>query len=356
MIGELNKPKILIVDDEESNLRTLRRILRPEYDVLTTTSGFEGIEILKNTNDIALIISDQRMPTMTGSQFFQEALKISPDSIRFLLTGYADLSAVIEAINTGHIYRYITKPWNTDELLINIKRAVEYYNTSKENIRLAKFNEKLVLELKELLFNTVSAISYALETKDSYTYGHSSRVTYYSIEIGAQLGFDEQYLSNLEFAGILHDIGKIGVPENILNKPGCLTDEEYLILCKHPIRGGQILSRLRNIEDIISFVVHHHEKYDGTGHPDHLTGDKIPMGARILAVADAYDAMTSDRPYRTRMSHEAAINELKLCSGTQFDPDMVNAFLQTYPGQTGQAPKFKEDCLYNELIKTSCNN
>lgn len=353
MIGSLHKPKILIVDDEESNLRTLKRILRLDYEVLTTKSGIDGIEILKQYKDIALIISDQRMPTMTGSQFFQEALKISPDSIRFLITGFADLSAVIEAINTGHIYRYITKPWNTDELLINVKRAVEYYKTSKENVRLAKFNESLVLELKELLFNTVSAISYALETKDSYTYGHSSRVTYYSVEIGIQLGLDQEKLSHLEFAGILHDIGKIGVPENILNKPGCLTEEEYSIISKHPIRGGQILSRLKNIDDIINYVIHHHEKYDGTGHPGQLAGDEIPLGARILAVADAYDAMTSDRPYRKRMTHQIAIDELKKCTKTQFDPVIVEAFLLTLPGKTGETPNLSDESPFSDIIKTT---
>lgn len=337
------KPKILVVDDEETNLRSLRRILRKDYDVLTAVSGQEGMEVLQQNKDVALILSDQRMPSMTGSQFLGESLRLSPDAIRFLITGYADMDAVVDAINTGHIYRYITKPWNPDELLIDIKRAVEHFMASKENTRLARFNEKLVMELKDLLFNTVSSISYALEAKDSYTYGHSSRVTYYAVEIGRIMNLDNQSLSYLEFAGLLHDIGKIGVPEQILNKPGHLTDDEYSIISKHPVRGGQILSRLKNIEDVIRCVVHHHERYDGTGHPDKLKGEEIPLGSRILAVADTYDAMTSDRPYRKALSHDVAIAELIKCSGTQFDPDIVQAFLKTRSGSTGYIPPLDND-------------
>lgn len=332
------KPKILVVDDEETYLRTLRRILRKDYNVLTANSGVEGIEVLTHNKDIALIMSDQRMPHMTGSAFLGESIDLSPDSIRVLVTGYSDMDAVIEAINTGNIYRYITKPWNADELLLDVKRAVEHYLTSKENVRLAKFNEKLVQDLKELLINTVSAISNALEAKDSYTYGHSYRVTYISIKIGEQLGLDSQSLSYLEFAGLLHDIGKIGVPEKILNKPGRLTDEEYTIISRHPERGGEILARLRNMNSVIECVIHHHERFDGTGHPQGLKGEDIPLGARILSVADSYDAMTSDRPYRDGMSHELALAELKRCCGTQFDPKIVEAFLQTETGKTGQVP------------------
>lgn len=337
------KPKVLVVDDEETYLRTLRRILRKDFDVLTAMSGSEGIEVLQQNRDVALILSDQRMPVMTGAAFLGEAIKLSPDSIRFLITGYADLDAVVEAINTGHIYRYITKPWNPDELLIDVKRAVEHYLTTRENLRLSKFNEQLVQDLKELLFNTVSAISNALEAKDSYTYGHSYRVTFYSIKIGEIIGLDQQQLSFLEFAGLLHDIGKIGVPELILNKPGRLTDEEYNIICRHPVRGGQILSRLKNMQYVIDCVVHHHERFDGTGHPDSLKGDKIPLGARILAVADAYDAMTSDRPYRKGMLHDIAVAELHRCSGTQFDPALVEAFLQTDTGKTGIIPQIEKE-------------
>jgi putative nucleotidyltransferase with HDIG domain len=344
------KAKILVVDDEESNLRTLRRILRSQYSVLTANSGTEGIEILRQNKDVALILSDQRMPYMTGSQFLGEAIKLSPNSIRFLITGYSDLDAVVDAINTGHIYRYITKPWNPDELLIDVKRAVEHFVATKENQRLSKFNEKLVDDLKELLINTVSAISNALEAKDSYTYGHSHRVTFYSVEIGRILGLDEQSLSYIEFAGLLHDIGKIGVPELILNKPGRLTDEEYGIISKHPLRGGRILSRLKNIQEVISSVIHHHERFDGTGHPDGLKGDQIPLGARILAVADSYDAMTSDRPYRKGMTHQIAVDELNRCAGTQFDPDIVAAFLQTRTGQTGYIPPLSEEPITNAYV------
>lgn len=340
---KLLKPKVLVVDDEETYLRTLRRILRKDFNVLTAMSGVEGLEVLEQNKDVALILSDQRMPVMTGSDFLGKAIDYSPDAIRFLITGYADLDAVIDAINTGHIYRYISKPWNPDELLIDVKRAVEHYMTSRENIRLAKFNEQLVQDLKELLFNTVSAISNALEAKDSYTYGHSYRVTFYSIKIGEILGLDSQQLSFLEFAGLLHDIGKIGVPELILNKPGRLTDEEYRVICRHPVRGGQILSRLKNMQYVVDCVVHHHERFDGTGHPDQLKGQSIPLGARILAVADSYDAMTSDRPYRKGMPHEVAVEELHRCSNTQFDPAIVHAFLQTDTGMTGKIPEIEKD-------------
>ena len=344
------KEKVLVVDDEESNLRTLRRVLRSQYNVLTANSGAEGIELLKQNRDVALILSDQRMPYMTGSQFLGEAIKLAPNTIRFLITGYSDLDAVVDAINTGRIYRYITNPWDPDQLLIDVKRAVEHYVASKENERLSKFNQKLVDDLKELLINTVSAISNALEAKDSYTFGHSNRVTFYAIEIGKTIGLDEQSLSYLEFAGLLHDIGKIGVPEIILNKPGRLTEEEYSVISKHPLRGGKILSRLKNIQEVIDCVVHHHERFDGNGHPNGLKGEDIPLGARILAVADSYDAMTSDRPYRKSMSHEDAVEELKRCSGGQFDPKIVEAFLETKTGQTGYIPPLGEEPITRAYI------
>lgn len=338
----LSKFNVLVVDDEEVYLKTLKRLLRKDYNVITASSGPEALERLNKLNNVALIISDQRMPEMTGTLFLEKTIEISPDSIRFLITGYSDLDAVIDALNQGQIYRYISKPWNPDELLINIKRAVEHYTTTKKNVLLVKFNEELIKNLQELIYNTVSAIASALEAKDPYTYGHSYRVTYYSIKIGEQLGLEKRMLSFLEFASLLHDIGKIGIPEEILHKPSSLSDEEFKIIRKHPEIGGNILESLKNIKTIIDCVVHHHERFDGKGYPEGLEGEKINIVAKILAVADTYDAMTSDRPYRKGMSHETAIKEIKKQSGLQFDPEVVEAFLKTETGRNGYVPPIED--------------
>ncbi|OGP18674.1 MAG: hypothetical protein A2V21_310025 [Deltaproteobacteria bacterium GWC2_55_46] len=196
-------------------------------------------------------------------------------------------------------------------------------------IGVALENSRLLTDLSELFIGIVRTLSEAIDAKSPWTKGHSDRVTKYALDIGRQMGFTEQDLHALELAGRLHDIGKLGTYEAILDKPGKLTDDEIEIIRRHPQKGADILAPIRQMQDIVPAIKHHHEFYDGNGYPEGLKGTQIPLMARILAVADTVDAMSADRPYRKGKSMEVIIAELKRCSGTQFDPDMVRAFLKT---------------------------
>lgn len=324
----LFKHKILVVDDEEANLRLLQRVLRSErnYEVLTAVNAQEGLARVKE-NDVSLIITDQRMPGMTGVELLRASLNVNEDCIKILLTGYTDLEALIDAINEGHIYKYITKPWDAEELKLTVRRALEAYELKQHNTALVAELKEAMAEMELLSLGTIRALADALDAKCDYTAGHSLRVSQIAVLIGRAMKLSPDELRDIELGGILHDIGKIGVPESILWKPGKLNPEEKEMMSKHPEISAQIIGDLKGLKRAREYVRHHHEFFDGTGYPDHLQGDDIPLGARIILVSDAYDAMTTDRPYRKAVGHEGAVVELKKLKGTQFDPKVVDAFL-----------------------------
>lgn len=319
--------KILVVDDEDANLRLLRRVLGRDYDVVEAVSGDAGIELLEE-HEISLIISDQRMPGMTGVQLLEKSRDIRPDAIKMLLTGYTDLEALIGAINDGRVYKYIQKPWDAEELKMTVKRALESYDLKKHNDWLLEELQRAMGELESLSMGTIRALADALDAKCDYTAGHSLRVSRIAVVIGKKLDLDDDHLRDIELGGILHDIGKIGVPESILWKPDKLTDEEKEIMARHPVKSAQIIGELKGLKRAREYVKHHHEYFDGSGYPDGLSGEAIPIGARLIMVSDAYDAMTTDRPYRKSIGHDNAINELKRMAGKQFDPAVVDALLE----------------------------
>ncbi|MBK7745997.1 MAG: HD domain-containing protein [Candidatus Obscuribacter sp.] len=338
----MRRHKILVVDDEVPNLRLLRRVLSPDHDILEATGGEEAVAILQKEN-ISLIITDQRMPAMTGVQLLEESLKIRPDAIKILLTGYTDVQALIDAINAGHVYKYIPKPWDADELKLTVKRALEAFELKESNDKLVVELSGALSELEMLSVGTIRALADALDAKCDYTAGHSLRVSRIAVLIGRQLGLTDEHLRDLELGGILHDIGKIGVPESILWKPDKLTEEEKSIMSRHPVKSAEIIGDLKGLKRAREYVKHHHEYYDGNGYPDGLSGETIPIGARIILVSDAYDAMTTDRPYRNAIGHVRAIEELKKLAGTQFDPNVVNALLAlTEDGGTEMDKVIKE--------------
>lgn len=322
----MRRHKILVVDDEVPNLRLLRRVLSEDHDIFEASSGQEGVEILAKEN-ISLIITDQRMPSMTGVQLLEKSLGLRPDAIKILLTGYTDVQALIDAINAGHVYKYIPKPWDADELKLTVKRALEAFELKESNDKLVVDLQGALNELEMLSVGTIRALADALDAKCDYTAGHSLRVSRIAVLIGRRLGLSEENLRDLELGGILHDIGKIGVPESILWKPDKLTDEERAIMSRHPVKSAEIIGDLKGLVRAREYVKHHHEYYNGTGYPDGLSGDAIPIGARVILVSDAYDAMTTDRPYRQAIGHVRAIEELRKLSGTQFDPQVVEALL-----------------------------
>ena len=330
----MKRHKILVVDDEAPNLRLLQRVLGSEQEVLAVASGAQALEVLKD-NDIALIISDQRMPEMTGVQLLEKSIALRPNAIKILLTGYTDVQALIDAINTGKVYKYVPKPWDPDDLRLTVKRALEAYDLKENNEKLLIDLRSALVDLEDVSMGTIRALADALDAKCDYTAGHSVRVSRFALGIGKSLGLSNEELRNLELGGILHDIGKIGVPESILWKPPKLTVEEQLIMAEHPRRSAQIIGELKSLRLAKDYVEHHHEFLDGSGYPDHLVGDGIPLGSRVILVADAYDAMTTDRPYRPAIGHERALAELRKNVGRQFDPLLVDALVATV-GEHGE--------------------
>jgi len=313
-----DKYTILVVDDERDNLQLFVRTLRKDFNVLIANSGKEGIEIVKN-NKIDMIISDHKMPEMEGTEFLKHSFKINPEAIRILVTAFADAEILREAINAGKIHRYLKKPWTPNDLLNVVEACFEVYQLNRDN-------QKLAYDLKELFSGTISAIMEALDAKDEYTSGRSKRVTFYALRMGEAFGLSNERLSELEVAGLLHDIGMIGVPVNIITKPGDLTDDEYELVKSHTVVGMKILEEIKQLNHVIRIVGCHHEHYNGEGYPYGLKGDEIPVESQIIAVADAYDGLTSERAYRSSLSHEDAVERIESASGTQFNPEVVEAF------------------------------
>jgi putative nucleotidyltransferase with HDIG domain len=317
--------KILIVDDEPANLRLLERLFRRDYSVLTASSGQEALRLL-GQHDVALLVTDQRMPGMTGTELLKQIADTRPHMVRMILTGYTDVGALVEAINCGQVYRYVTKPWDNDDLRLTIARALEHYETNKSHHELEVANGRLSLRLREMTQGFVRAIADALEARNPFVYGHARRVGGYAGAIGRRMHLGVESLEKLALAALLHDVGKIGTPDSVLLKPSALTEDERAVVRLHAERGARMLAGQPEMEEVAAAVRHHHENYDGTGYPEGLAGEQIPVASRIIRVADAYDAMTSERPFRDALSHEAAVAELVKQAGTLFDPLVVGAF------------------------------
>lgn len=330
----LEKKKILIVDDEEDNIAILYRTLKRDFDVIKTTSPVEGLKLLQE-NDIKIILSDHNMAEMDGVEFLKRSFEICPQSIRLLVTAYSDSNILINAINEGKIYRYIKKPWEPAELVMIVQAAAEYYQLKQEN-------DRLIYDLKELFSGTVNAIIEALDAKDSFTLGRSRRVTFFALNMARKLNLSPAEIGKLELAGLLHDIGMIGVSEDILNKTEALTQEEYECIKKHVTHGVKILEDIKQLKDVVEIIKYHHERFDGNGYPYGLKGQDIPLNARIIALADAYDSMVSKRSYREGLSHDEALKRIKEQSGGQFDPELVEIFEAVIPSALLEVKNFEE--------------
>lgn len=319
----MDKYKILIVDDEPDNLALLYRTLRGKYEIAKSTSPLAALDMLKE-GDFQCILSDHKMPEMDGVEFLKRCYEISPDTMRLLVTAYTDSGILIDAINYAKIYRYIKKPYNPEELLLIVQNALEYWQLKYDN-------QLLINDLKELFAGTVTAIVEALDSKDAYTLGRSRRVTFYSVKIAKALHLSPTTVGKVELAGLLHDIGMIGVSDDILSKVEKLTPDEYNEIKKHVNHSVKILDDIKQLKDVVEIIKYHHEFYDGTGYPYGKKGEDIPIGARIIAVADAFDSMITPKIYRNQVSPREALERIKEVSGKQFDPIVVDCFEQILP-------------------------
>ena len=323
---------ILCIDDNPEVLKLMKMLLADEFDLELVTSAEQGLKFMRDRNP-DLVLCDVMMPGMDGHAF-SRAVK-GDDSLKhipiILVTARTGAEMLNEGIQAG-ADDYISKPFDSTELKARIRSQLRLRQMESElalvNRNLKMRTSDLVEQQRSLFLSTVKSLASAIDAKDEYTRHHSTRVTEFSLKIAAKMGYSEKELGELELAAVLHDVGKIGVPESILNKPGRLTDEEFKLIQEHPVRGEAILSPVIELKEIGRVVRAHHERYDGRGYPDKLKGREIPLSARIMAIADTYDSITSERPYRKAASHRYAVKEIIANSGTQFDPEVVENFLE----------------------------
>jgi putative nucleotidyltransferase with HDIG domain len=333
----VEKEQILIVDDEEAIREVVSALLKAQdYRCTVCSNGRMALESFRH-NSFDLVLSDIVMPEMDGLKLLAELRLADPDVPVIMVTAMHDISIALEAIRAG-AYDYILKPFEKDQLYLSVRRALEHRQVVLENQTYQSDLEHLVAErtqqlsialqdLEESYDDTLEALGGALDAKDAETEGHSQRVTAFTIAIAKAMDVDRSLLRHIARGAFLHDIGKMGIPDQILRKPGPLTAEEREIMRKHCEIGYAVLERIPFLKEAAEIVLAHQESYDGSGYPRGLKGAQIPLGARIFAVADTLDAMISDRPYRKAVPISAARAEIQLYSGRQFDPHVVEVFL-----------------------------
>lgn len=343
---ENTNPKILVTDDDKIVRETITRILEVfDYTVVAASSGDEALSIINETFDV--IILDINMPGMDGFATMEKIVALNYDIPVLFLTGAGSMDYAVKAINVGG-YDFLTKPLgDLDVFNLKVKRAAEKrqfilkerlykknleIDLEKKTIQLEKQNKILHEYNKNIELATVqlmTSLQNAMEEKDFYTAGHTMRVTEYALMLGLAMGLPEKELMVLRRASQFHDVGKLVIDLSCIQKPGKLTDEEYARIKKHPEVGANIIKPLGFMDNEIFIIRHHHERIDGRGYPDGLTGDQLDHLTKILIVVDSYDAMTSKRNYRVNLSMEEAIEELRRCAGTQFDSETVEVFCKS---------------------------
>ena len=330
--------RILIVDDEELICRLLAQRLTSEgYACVTANNGREALShFYKDT--FSLIISDIRMPEMDGIELLKRVKDLNPNMMVIMVTAYPELDMAVEAMRLG-AYDFIIKPADLDLILLSVRKALEKRRLEEELEAYHKHLERLVEErtaglrqayrvLKKAHFDSVKVLAEAIDAKDPYTRGHSDRVRRMSLKIAGHLGFSEERLESLEYGALLHDIGKIGIKDEVLQKPGALNPGEYQYIQEHTLIGAKIVEGIDFFKDKIPMIRCHHEYFDGSGYPDGLVGETIPLEARIITVPDAFDAMASLRPHRRAMPLDEVLMELEKGRAKQFDPKVLEIFLR----------------------------
>lgn len=374
---------ILFVDDEANILSSLKRLFRPfGYRIFTAEGGAQGLEIMEREN-VDLVVSDMRMPQMNGAQFLEQVNKRWPETIRILLTGYAEIEATIDAINKGHIYRYISKPWEDNDIVLSIQHALRQKQLELANQGLEELTRKQNEELKDLNANleqkvkarteelrqtmgflevaherlkkgfitSIRVFSNLIEMREGVMAGHSQRVAELSRAIALQMGMKEAEVQDVFLAALLHDVGKIGLPDYLLEKPfTTLTGEERAEVMKHPIKGQTALMALEQLQGAAKLIRSHHEHFDGLGYPDKLHGLEIPLGARIIALANEYDAVQIGTILNKRLKQADAVLFVQEGRGKRYDPAVVDAFMSVM-GANSSAQAIQEMAVRMDQAK-----
>ncbi|MDD5176668.1 MAG: response regulator [Sterolibacterium sp.] len=382
-IAEAATATLLCVDDEQNILSALRRLFRQDgYRVLTATSGDAGIKLLES-EPVDLVISDMRMPEMNGAHFLEQVGRRWPDALRILLTGYADIDSTIEAINQGRIFRYIAKPWDDQDVRLIVRHALERQQLEHDKRRLEALTQRQNEELRELnaslearvekrtaelrlshdalavaneklktsFLTSIKVFSNLIELNEGARAGHSRRVADLSQRIAVKLGLDRAAVQDVILAGLLHDIGMIGLPDALLVKPPSQMNATQLGLYKkHPGKGEAALMALDSLRNAARLLRSHHERHDGQGYPDGLGGTDIPLGARILAVANDYDSLQIGTFSDKRLSSAEGIAFIQQSRGKRYDPQVVDAFV-SLDGSESAGKALKEWALAAEALR-----
>ena len=330
----------LLVDDDPLVRRTLARVLQSQgMSTVEVESASGALEWLEREGPVPLLITDIYMPGMDGIELLRRVRRTWPDTAVLVITGVAEVGTAVECLQQGAL-DYLAKPVQLDEVRARIHNALERHRLTLENRYLQQsYQERLEAQLRELVrrnkemfLGQIQMAVRMLEKKDVYTRGHSNRVAVYAVKTAVQMGYTGEILDQIRLGGELHDIGKIGTRDDVLNKPGPLTPDEFEEIKKHVVEGEEILEPLRREHPLVLDIVRsHHERIDGTGFPDRLSGPSIPIVARLVSVADAFDAMTTSRAYRPSRTPGEALDELERCAGTHFDAPIVSAFQRAFP-------------------------
>lgn len=382
--------RLLFVDDEPNILSALKRVFRPlGYVVYIAESGEEGLEVLEREH-IDLVLSDMRMPAMSGAQFLEKVREKWPAAVRILLTGYADITSTIDAINRGEIYRYISKPWDDHDMVLVVRQALERKFLEEEKRRLEELTRRQNEELKDLNANleqkvkarteelrqalsslekaheqlkkgyltTIQVFANLMEMREGAMAGHSKRVAEMAHLLAKKMGLTGTEAQDVMVASLLHDIGKIGLPDYLLAKPfSALTNEERLEVVKHPIKGAAALMALEQLKGAAKIIRSHHERYDGLGFPEGQVGLAIPLGARILALANDYDNLLNGHLTAKPLNKREALDFIIEARGKRYDPTAVDVFIDTVSKMADTSPTVAEITvtpthLYSGMVLT----
>ena len=322
-----DRDPVLVVDDEPSICDILARTVETlGYPWQVSPSGDQALREMCS-RDFALVLSDIRMPGVDGLELLRRVISHHPHTAFIMITAVADVETAVSALRMG-AYDYIVKPFDIDDVTERIESALirrqQALDAERYRAELERELAERTADARQMFLGAVQSLAAALDARDGYTHGHSERVTALAVALGESLRLEGESLERIRLAGMLHDIGKIGIRESVLHKAEALTPEEYAHIQTHPVIAQNILEPIVHDAETVRLIRSHHERYDGGGYPDGLAGASIPLGSRILAVADAFDAMTSERPYRAPMSRERALRVLRGGAGRQWDPAIVN--------------------------------
>ncbi|MDH7488704.1 MAG: response regulator [Anaerolineae bacterium] len=327
--SQIHPEPILVVEDEDAvRSLVLRKLARAGYTAVGAANGVDALALLREQS-FGIVMSDINMPKLNGLELLQIIREAYPDVVVIMVTAYGDLDHAIAAMRLG-ASDYVVKPFDLEQLMAAVRQALRLRQKNLAR-RYIEFQSKVHPRDEanhQLLLSTVMALANSLEAKDPYTVGHSQRVADLAERVARAPGLPERDILHIRMAGLLHDIGKIGISEAVINKPGPLTPTEYAHIQAHPLISERILVPVAELNGALRMIRNHHERWDGSGYPDGLKELEIPLGARILALADAYDAMTSQRPYRPALPREVALREIERGAGRHFDPSLSRVFLE----------------------------